>query len=225
MNQEMIIALCSKVEILNSLNYNAKDIPTFKKIKMQKIRRRKKIRLQNYDYSENGYYFVTICSNSRRSIFGKYEPPVGSGLASDSVYNVSSAAQIKLTTIGKIIEQQWKSIPIHFDHIELDEYVIMPNHIHGIIVIKGAGNVTDGVQQKRVGASPTPTLSKVVGAFKSRAAVDVLRYIKQNNLNISGKIWQQSFYDHVIRNDRTLDGVREYIAGNPVNWELDIENF
>ena len=91
----------------------------------------------------------------------------------------------------------------------------MPNHIHGIIII----NI-------RTGASPVPTvtLSNVIGSFKSKCSVEYLNYIKQNNLNASGWIWQRSFYDHVIRTERSIDAVREYISNNPENWEKDIDN-
>ena len=76
----------------------------------------------------------------------------------------------------------------------------------------------------RADARPTPTISDVICSFKSRCSVEYLRYIKQNNLNISGKIWQRFFYDHVIRSERSLNAIREYITDNPINWEQDIEN-
>ena len=158
---------------------------------------------------------------NRMPIFGEYNIPVGEGLASSQVVTNASSGnnddiQILLSPIGKIIENQWENIPYQYEHVELDEYIIMPNHIHGIIIISR--------NNKKVDARPTPTVSDVVCAFKSRCVVDYLRYIKDNNLEISGKIWQRSFYDHVIRTDRSLSAVRDYIAGNPVNWELDVEN-
>ena len=90
---------------------------------------------------------------------------------------------------------------------------IMPNHIHGILVIN-----------YREGASPSPTISAIVGSFKSKCSLEYLKYIEQNNLNIAGQIWQRSFYDHIIRNDKSLDKIREYISNNPENWEQDIDN-
>ena len=175
---------------------------------MTKLLTRKNNRLKNYDYSTNGYYCVTICSKDRKNIFGKYKNIVGTGLAPVRYKN-----NTKLSEIGKIIDKHWIDIPNQYDNIELDEYIIMPNHIHGILII-----------DKREGASPSPTISNIIGSFKSKCSLEYLNYITQNNLNTSGQIWQRSFYDHVIRNERSLDAVREYISNNPENWEHDIDN-
>ncbi|MFH1318225.1 MAG: glucose-6-phosphate dehydrogenase [Candidatus Omnitrophota bacterium] len=98
---------------------------------MQELKTRKQIRLKNYDYSLNGYYFITRGSKNRNNIFGEIinnENTVGALLA-------YARNNIKLSTIGQIIKNQWNNIPIQYDNIELDHYVIMPNHIHGIIII------------------------------------------------------------------------------------------
>ena len=89
----------------------------------------------------------------------------------------------------------------------------MPNHIHGIMII-----------HKRTGASPVPTISNIVGSFKSKTSVEYLRYINNKNLNVCGQIWQRSFHDHIIRNDKSLNAIKNYIETNPKNWENDIEN-
>ncbi len=94
----------------------------------------------------------------------------------------------------------------------------MPNHIHGILIIN------NNEINKRADARPAPTISDIICAFKSKCAFKYLQYIKRNNLNISGKIWQRSFYDRIIRNERSLNAIREYISNNPVNWEQDIDN-
>ena len=88
---------------------------------MEKYPKRKTIRLKEYDYANNGYYFITIDSKNRDNIFGEYENVVGAGL-------VSARNNIKLSTIGKIIDTQWNDIPNQYENIELDEYIIMPNH-------------------------------------------------------------------------------------------------
>ena len=170
------------------------------------ITRKTNIRLKDYSYFENGYYFVTICSKNRENIFGEiHKKFVGTGLA--PVRN-----KIKVSKLGQIINNQWNDIPNKYEDIELDKYIIMPNHLHGILILN-----------KRTGASPVPTISKIIGVFKSKASLEYLRFIKNRNLNFSGKIWQRSFYDHIIRNERSLDALREYISNNPVNWEQDIE--
>ena len=171
---------------------------------MQNSITRKQIRLKNYDYSLNGYYFITVCSYNRKNIFGEYKNVVGALLA---------CARIKLSIIGEIIKKQWNDIPKRYDNITLGHYIIMPNHFHGILIIN-----------KRAGASAAPTVSQIIRSFKSKTTMEYLEYINQNNLKISGKIWQRSFYDHIIRNERSLNAIREYISNNPVNWERDIDN-
>ncbi|MBN2418545.1 MAG: hypothetical protein JXL81_04120 [Deltaproteobacteria bacterium] len=116
--------------------------------------KRKQIRIPNYDYSENGYYFVTICSNARKNMFGEYRIPVGAGLVSARNNDNFGDNCFELSTIGAIIESKWLDIPHQYDNVELDEYVIMPNHIHGIIVI----NKT----KKRADTRPAPTLPDIL---------------------------------------------------------------
>ena len=94
----------------------------------------------------------------------------------------------------------------------------MSNHVHGILIIKNNDN------NKREDARPSPTLSDIICSFKSKCTVECVKYFKQNNLNISGKIWQRSFHDHVIRNESSLKAVKKYISENPKNWEQDIDN-
>lgn len=172
---------------------------------MSNFPKRKPNRLSNYNYSSNGIYFVTICSKNRLNIFSEINTnSVGTGLA---------PVRLHLTRIGNIIDKHWQTIPKDNDNIELDQYIIMPNHIHGIIQIK-----------KRTGASPVPTLSKIIGSFKSKSSLEYLKYIEQNNLDVSGQIWQRSFYDHVIRSEESLSEIREYIINNPLNWENDRNN-
>ncbi len=173
---------------------------------MPKLLTRKQNRLPNYDYSNEGFYFVTICSKDRKNIFAKINNKdiVGTGLV---------PVRIELTKIGEIIDKQWKNIKNQYDNVELDEYIIMPNHIHGILIIN-----------KRDGASPSPTLNQMVGSFKSKCVVEYLKSIRENDFNISGQIWQRSFYDHVIRNERSLLAIRDYIIKNLENWEKDKDN-
>jgi len=177
---------------------------------MSIIYARKPTRLKEYDYSRSGYYYVTICSKDHQNIFAEINDSntVGTGLAPVRYKN-----NMKLSKIGKIIDEQWNDIPNQYDDIESDEYIIMPNHIHGIIIIN-----------KREGASPSPTISNIIDSFKSKCSVEYLNYIKQNNLNTSGQIWQRSFYDHVIRNEKSLQKIREYIINNPATWADDENN-
>ena len=103
--------------------------------------------LRIYDYALNGYYFITICSKNRENIFGNYNKNVGAPLA---------CARIELSKIGQIIDKQWNNIINQYDHIELDQYTIMPNHLHGILIIN-----------YRAEASAAPTLSQIIRSFNS----------------------------------------------------------
>ncbi|MFA7114394.1 MAG: hypothetical protein WC214_02900, partial [Candidatus Omnitrophota bacterium] len=123
------------------------------------VRQRKPIRVKNYDYSRNGVYYITICSVDRKEIFGELKNNVGAGLA-------SARNNIKLSKIGEIIDEQWHNIEIKHRNIKLDEYIIMPNHIHGILIINN--NCID----KREDARPSPTISDIICSFKLKCAVE-----------------------------------------------------
>ena len=119
---------------------------------MPELKARKQIRLKDYDYSINGYYFITICSHNRENIFG--ELTVGAGLASARKQNATDRNEIKLSKIGQIINKQWNEIPNQYDNIKLDYYIIMPNHIHGILVIHNQMN-REGTSNKEQGKGST----------------------------------------------------------------------
>ncbi|MBU1045247.1 MAG: transposase [Candidatus Omnitrophica bacterium] len=170
---------------------------------MQKLKTRKLNRFKNYNYSTNGYYFVTICSNDRQDIFGNFTNNVGAPLA---------CARIELSKIGQIINNQWNDIPNQYDNVEIIEYVIMPNHIHGIIKLGATARV-----------APTG-LGKIIGTFKSKCSTKYLRYIKNNDIGTSADIWQRNYYDHVIRTDSSLKQICEYIRTNLFTWSTDTKN-
>ena len=134
------------------------DIPT-----------RKANRLRGYDYSQNGAYFVTVCAKDRREIFGNI---VGDGLA--------RPAYTQLSEYGTIVEDDLRKIPMHYCCVTVDCYIVMPNHIHAIIIIN------DNAIQGR--ASPSPTLGNIVGGFKSGVS-----------RRCDFPIWQRSYHDHIIR--------------------------
>jgi REP element-mobilizing transposase RayT len=176
------------------------------------MKTRKPVRLQGYDYSREGVYFVTICSKDRECIFG--HPGVGAPLACVLTLGIDARTiEIELTQIGQIIEKKWNDIPNQFKTVDIDEFVIMPNHIHGILIIN-----------KRAEASAAPTLSLIIRSFKSKCTMEYLRHINENNLNASAKIWQRSFHDHIIRNDESLEKIRNYIRNNPSTWNEDKNN-
>jgi REP element-mobilizing transposase RayT len=182
-------------------------------------------RLFGYDYTRNGAYFITICTKKHICYFGDIE--VETGLRHVSTNNKidinnknitnlrhshdfqNNNARIKLTDAGKIISDCWFDLPNHYLNIILDEFIVMPNHIHGIIFIQNFA-----CKQQPHG------LSEFVRAFKSFSARRINEFRKSN---LEG-IWQPRFYDHIIRSDNELDRIRTYIRNNPNNW-LNDENY
>lgn len=146
---------------------------------------RKKLRLENYDYSSDGFYFVTICTDRKKCIFG-YPG--------------------RLNRFGKIAESELINIPDHYKGIKIDKYVVMPNHIHAIIVLGCDPDINSG---------NIPSLDTVVGSYKSGVSRKI------HLLDPQIKVWQKSFNDHVIRNDTDYNGIWTYIDVNPMQWEKD----
>ena len=158
------------------------------------LAKRKPTRLKGYDYSAPGAYFVTICTQGKRHLFGE-------------IVN----GQIQLKNIGRIVNQEIIKIGSHYKNIRIDKYVIMPNHIHMIISVLDAE-----------GINPFPTkrydISNVVGKFKA----GVTRHVGNAFMHsVKEPIWQRSFHDHIIRSKEDYDKIWEYIHTNPLKWESD----
>ena len=152
------------------------------------------IRMRNWDYSRDGMYFVTIIAKPRHPVFGKV------------VNNV-----MVLSDCGKVADACWRSIPEHYKNIRLDKFVIMPDHIHGIIIIDGQPG--DAVETGHAPSLRTATLGNFVGSFKSAAS----KKIHSAGMDKFG--WQERFYDHIIRDDSEFRRISEYIRDNPKNWK------
>ena len=166
----------------------------------EQLPERKRNRLQHYDYSSCGAYFITICTKDRKNIFWDMKQPNIVGEA------ISLPPSPKLSSYGQIAEDAIQAIPKHYLRVEVDRYVIMPNHIHLILLIPYDGG--------RLIASPTddtkPTISTIVGQMK--------RYVSKE---IGMSVWQRSFHDHVIRNRDDYDEICKYIYENPQKWKYD----
>lgn len=197
---------------------------------LSKLPNRQAYCLQGYDYTLAGGYFVTLVAKDRRMVFG------------DVV-----ADQVVLNAAGELIQSEWIKIVDRFPSIMLDEFIVMPNHFHAILFLTnmrervesvGAGlvparkqmdevksgkdkeDVERGVQERAA-----PTLSDVVGAFKSITAVRYIENVKTNSwLPLNGQLWQRSFYDRIIRNEEELHHLREYVHFNVAKWPQDEEN-
>ena len=156
---------------------------------------RKRTRLKGYDYSLPGAYFVTICTKDKKCILSHIT--VGQGLA---------PAENRLTMYGLIAKEQIELLECRYEGIKIDRYVIMPNHIHILL----------SVNAPAAGASPCPTISDVVCAFKSMTT----RLCREKGLN-EKTLFQSSFHDHVIRGDQDYQKIAEYIDTNVLRWEKD----
>lgn len=140
---------------------------------------RKNIRLKHYDYSKEGIYFITICTENRRQTFGK----------------IIESGKMQLTNIGKVVEKSIINLEQIYKNITVDEYTVMPNHIHIIIII----NEKNGL-----------TISRIINQYKGKITKE-----------IGFKIWQKSFYEHIIRNENEYYKIKEYIQDNVMNWTED----
>jgi putative transposase len=167
-----------------------------------KTRRRQSIRLQNYDYSLAGAYFITIVTQGRKCLFGEIVE-----------------GEFRSNACGQIVQYEWERSAQIRTEIELDAFVVMPNHIHGVIVISEAMGRATGRSPLQSGPSRR-SLGAFVGGFK---AVITKRF---NALRGSPgtPVWQRNYFEHVIRSEDSLKRIRQYILDNPVRWEFDREN-
>jgi putative transposase len=174
---------------------------------------RHSIRLKGYDYHNAGAYFVTICTKNRECVL---EDPI----------------------VNDIVNDVWQALPSWFPTIELDEFVIMPNHTH-FVVWNNVGTPLVGVQNAGIldGGKPlpdeipkpqkintAPALGDIVGAFKSLVFKLYLDWIEINDPSRWAKFWQRNYYEHIIRDQRELNAIRQYIIDNPMNWNVDRDN-
>ena len=164
--------------------------------KEKELPKRKHPRLDNYDYSSTGAYFVTICTQNRRCVLSRI---VGRGLAP------AETTAIEYTSLGEIAEKQLFLLADRYPYLTIDQYVIMPNHIHAILILNG----------DTAGASPRPTLTDIVCAYKSLTT----RECKKNGFE--GILFQTSFYEHIIRGREDYEEIVKYIYENPIRWYYD----
>ncbi|NER84462.1 MAG: transposase [Leptolyngbya sp. SIO1D8] len=165
--------------------------------------RRNTLRLRGYDYSSQGAYFVTLCTHQRACLFGKILD-----------------GKTQLSPSGRIAEDFWQQIPTHFPNVELDEFIVMPNHLHGIIVIKQAviDNRPGTSTHQKFGNMLKPgALSTIVRSFKSATT----RHINLLRAAPGSPVWQRNYYDHIIRNAASYGRIQYYIRQNPLSWQTD----
>lgn len=180
---------------------------------------RRSIRLKGYHYSQAGVYFVTLCISDFQYCLGRMEN-----------------GRIRLSPVGEITDKYWQEIPHHFNHVELDEYVVMPNHIHGILILNnhnmvGIQNfeslpITQNHQIHRYQHIIPHSISSIIRAFKSA----ITHWCRGNGFK--NFHWQRNYYEHIVRGENELNRIRKYIIAaqavpfgkNPLKWEIDNEN-
>ena len=174
----------------------------------QRVKRcRHSVRLHGYDYAQPGAYYITICTHGRQCLMGDIED-----------------GQVRLNDYGRIVHTEWTRCAEMRCNVELDEFVVMPNHFHSILVIaddpQGRGTVHRAPTLEQFGRPVSGSLPTVVRYFKGSTT----RRINALRGTPGAPVWQRSYYEHVIRDEQDLREIREYIAHNPAKWDLDSEN-
>jgi len=170
---------------------------------------RHSMRLRGYDYAQAGAYFVTIVTRDRVCLFGE-------------MVN----GEMRLNDGGRMIEQWWFELNRKFSTVETDEFVVMPNHFHGIVVIAGVTVGADlRVGPNSEGAHAGAPLPTIIQWFKTMTTNEYMRGVKTRSWTpFAGRLWQRNYYEHIVRCENELTRIREYIANNPLQWEMDREN-
>lgn len=176
--------------------------------------RRRSTRLAGFDYSQPGAYFITICAHQRGCLFGEME-----------------GDQVRLSAIGAIVAEEWARSAAIRQEIELDAFVIMPNHIHAIVIIRRGDRPVAPAKGAHIDAPVAPTrdtptgpakrsLGALIAGFKAAAT----RRINETRATPGLPVWQRGYYEHIIRDEAEWDRIRAYIEGNPDCWAKDQEN-
>ncbi|MDX9724418.1 MAG: hypothetical protein RBU37_26970 [Myxococcota bacterium] len=176
------------------------------------VHHRRSIRLQGYDYHRAGVYFVTICSHNRACLFGEVD------------------GEMRLNDAGRMVERWFLELNRKFERVETDTYIVMPDHLHGIVVLGnsplGATDLpfclgSDDDQRSVLGVA----LPTMVQWLKTMTTNEYIRGIKQERWpSFLGRLWQRGYFEHVVRDEDDLAQIRQYIVDNPTNWGLDRES-
>lgn len=178
------------------------------------------IRLKDFDYARAGACFVTVCVRNKECLLGEI-----------------IHGELAMTTLGTVVQSIWDDLPHYYLNIDVDAFTIMPNHVHGIIILgeditrsAGAGPRACPSEHRQKGqprgAAPTKmSLPDVVHRFKSLTTTRYRQAVAEHISRPSpGRLWQRNYYEHVIRNENKLNRIRQYVVDNPLKWELDPEN-
>ena len=188
--------------------------PMFYKDDFMELPNRKPMRLKNYDYSQNGFYFITICTHNRqyelskilneKTCRGGYYPPETVDLIPIPEEKDKFNIHIKLTEYGKIVEEAINAIPQHYSNVGIDKYVIMPDHVHLILIISVGRMISAPTESEN---PERKSITTVIGQMK--------RWVSKKT---GVSLWQKSFYEHIIRNEQDYISILNYMENNPVKW-------
>ncbi|HMC97609.1 MAG TPA: transposase [Flavobacteriales bacterium] len=169
---------------------------------------RRSIRLRGYDYAQAGAYFITLCTHDRSHLFGRI-----------------ANAVMELNACGEAAQHCWDAIPGHFPLVELDAFQVMPNHVHGIVVITG-GNTSRGATHASPlqGAGPNGPMAGSLGAIVGSYRSAVSRMINRSRGTPGEPVWQRNYFERIIRDSAEHGRIAQYIADNPSNWTTDEMN-
>ncbi len=164
---------------------------------------RRSVRLKGYDYAQPGAYFVTVCTRDRECLFGEIVD-----------------GEVLLNLVGVAVRDEWLRTAQLRDNVALDAFVIMPNHFHGIVVITEGRGTARRAPTEQFGRPVAHSIPTIMRAFKSATT----KRTNEIRNNPGTPVWQRNYYEHVIRNETELNAIRQYILGNPANWQTD-ENY
>ncbi len=168
---------------------------------------RRSIRLKGFDYTQVGAYFVTICTQHRECPFGEVVD-----------------GEMQVNVYGRIVQACWDAITMHFPFVAMDAFMVMPNHIHGIIVLNdrpvGARHAVPLRNIERYGNPIPGSIPTIIRSFKSVTT----KRINEMRSTPGAPVWQRNYYEHIVRDEETFNLIRQYVADNPLNWTLDREN-
>jgi putative transposase len=177
----------------------------------EKQHHRRSIRLRDHNYAEPGAYFVTLCTEGHLCLFGEVEGDI-----------------VRLNPSGQIVEQAWRDLPNHYPYMELDVFVVMPNHVHMIVILTERSSLVGAGFKPALTPVPARTpdapkrygLGEIIRAFKTFSS----RQINKCRGTPGASLWQRNYYEHIIRHERALRHIRGYIVENPQRWAHDREN-
>lgn len=168
------------------------------------IHKRRSIRLPHHNYAGTSSYFITICSHQRQCLFGEVE-----------------GERTRLNHLGYVAQKCWKNIPEHFPHVTIDEFVLMPNHLHGILHFCSDTEAKEKrIQPAFAQGRQAKTLGSVIASYKAAVAKQIRQTCNSPHL----KVWQRNYYEKIVRDQTSLYAFRTYIQQNPLQWYLDADN-